>query len=255
MFDFHQDIRTYGRGHEDYYRLASEAGVVFFRFRGDDPPAVEPGVNGTPIQVRLRDWLSWGEEIVAPLDLLVLAVGMTPRDNQELIRLLKLPRGSDRFLQEVHPKLRPVETAVNGILLAGTAQAPMTIDETLASASAAAAKAAVLLVHDEVELEPFKARVDPEKCIGCGVCFAECAYEGALVPDGDKAATDRSARARVNPGLCVGCGACVPVCPTRAIDLQGWTLSQFEAMIDGLLAPPSRTSRLEFTTTPHGDAD
>ncbi len=254
VFDFHQDIRTYGRGHEDYYRRASEAGIVFFRFHGDMLPAVEPGTNGTPIQVRLRDWLSWGEEIVAPLDLLVLAVGMTPRENRELIRLLKLPRGSDRFLQEVHPKLRPVETSVNGILLAGTAQAPMTIDETLASASAAAAKAAVLLVHEEVELEPFKARVNPEKCIGCGVCFAECAYEGALVREESQSAPDQTIRAKVNPGLCVGCGACVPVCPTRAIDLHGWTLSQFDAMIDGLLAPPRPTSGREPSTIPHGDA-
>jgi heterodisulfide reductase subunit A len=190
--------------------------------------------------------------VVAPLDLLVLAVGMTPRDNQSLNRLLKLPTGADRFLQEVHPKLRPVETAVNGILLAGTAQSPMTIDETLASASAAAAKAAVLLAHDEVELEPFKARVDSEKCIGCGLCFAECAYEGALLrEDGDREGQPIT-RAKVNPGLCVGCGACVPVCPTRAIDLQGWTLDQFEAMVDGLLSPPTSAPASESETISHG---
>ncbi|MBN2508377.1 MAG: CoB--CoM heterodisulfide reductase iron-sulfur subunit A family protein [Verrucomicrobia bacterium] len=238
VFDFHQDIRTYGRGHEDYYLRASQAGIMFFRFHGDDPPVVEPGSNGTPIQVRLKDWLTWGEEVVAPLDLLVLAVGMTPRDNRGLVSLLKLPVGADRFLQEVHPKLRPVETAVNGILLAGTAQAPMAIDETLASASAAAAKAAVLLAHDEVHLEPFKARVDPEKCVGCGVCFAQCAYDGALVREEGQREGAPITRAKVNPGLCVGCGACVAVCPTRAIDLQGWTLNQFEAMVDGLLSAP-----------------
>lgn len=252
VFDFHQDIRTYGRGHEDYYRQASQAGVVFFRFHGDELPVVEPGSNGAPLQVRLKDWLSWGEEVVAPLDLLVLAVGMTPRDNQSLIRLLKLPTGADRFLQEVHPKLRPVETAVNGILLAGTAQSPMTIDETLASASAAAAKAAVLLAHDEVELEPFKARVDSEKCIGCGLCFAECAYEGALLRENGDREGQPITRAKVNPGLCVGCGACVPVCPTRAIDLQGWTLDQFEAMVDGLLSPPTSVPASESETISHG---
>lgn len=251
VFDFHQDIRTYGRGHEDYYREASKAGIVFFRFHGDEPPAVEPGANSTPIQVRLKDWLTWGEEVVAPLDLLVLAVGMTPRNNGEMNRLLKLSTGADRFLQEVHPKLRPVETAVNGILLAGTAQAPMTIDETLASASAAAAKAAVLLAHAEVELEPFKARVDSEKCIGCGLCFAECAYEGALVREEGDLEGSPITRAKVNPGLCVGCGACVPVCPTRAIDLQGWTLSQFEAMVDGLLATPTPAAAAASETVSH----
>ncbi|MGC8991884.1 MAG: FAD-dependent oxidoreductase, partial [Verrucomicrobiia bacterium] len=96
VFDFHQDIRTYGRLHEDYYRRASEAGVVFFRFHGDEPPLVEGGVDGYPIQVRLKDWLTWGEEIVVPLDLLVLAVGMVARDNRELVNLLKLPIGADR---------------------------------------------------------------------------------------------------------------------------------------------------------------
>jgi heterodisulfide reductase subunit A2 len=252
VFDFHQDIRTYGRGHEDYYRQASQAGIVFFRFHGDELPVVEPGRNGTPLQVRLKDWLTWGEEVVAPLDLLVLAVGMTPRDNQALNRLLKLPTGADRFLQEVHPKLRPVETAVNGILLAGTAQAPMTIDETLASASAAAAKAAVLLAHDQVELEPFKARVNPEQCIGCGLCFPECAYEGALVREEVERDGQSITRAKVNPGLCVGCGACVAVCPTRAIDLQGWTLDQFEAMIDGLLSPPTAVGATPSEIAFHG---
>ncbi len=252
VFDFHQDIRSYGRGHEEIYRQASQAGIVFFRFHGDALPAVEPGAHGAPIEVRLKDWLTWGEEIVAPLDLLVLAVGMMPRSNQELIRLLKLPTGADRFLQEVHPKLRPVETAVNGILLAGAAQAPMTVDEALASASAAAAKAAVLLAHDEVELEPFKARVDPAKCIGCALCFPECVYEGALVREDGERERKPITRAKVNPGACVGCGACVPVCPTRAIDLQGWTLDQFEAMVDGLLSPPAAATASPSEALSHG---
>ena len=252
VFDFHQDIRTYGRLHEDYYRRASEEGIIFFRFHGDDPPVVEDGADGFPIQVRLKDWLTWGEEIVVPLDLLVLAVGMTARENRDLVNLLKLPIGADRFFQEVHPKLRPVETSVNGILLAGTAQAPMTIEETLASASAAASKAACLLAHDSVELEPFKARVDVDKCIGCGLCFPECAYEGALVRTSVEREGTTVTLASVNPGLCVGCGACVPVCPTRAIDLQGWTLSQFEAMVDGLLSAPLPGQPVTSESPSHG---
>ena len=198
---------------------------------------VEPGANGAPLQVRVKDWLTWGEEMIVPLDLVVLAVGMMARPNRELIEMLKLPVGADRFLQEVHPKLRPVETSVNGILLAGTVQAPMTIGETLAAAGAAASKAAVLLARDQVELEPFKAFVEPDKCVGCGLCYSECAYTGALVAEDVQADGATLQKARVNPGLCVGCGACVPVCPTRAIDLKGWTLSQFDAMVDGLLTP------------------
>jgi heterodisulfide reductase subunit A len=238
VYDFHQDIRAYGPGHEDYYTRASKAGVTFLRWHADEPPAVEPGSNGAALQVRVKDWLTWGEEIIVPVDLLVLAVGMMPRDIKQLIEQLKVPVGADRFLQEVHPKLRPVETSVNGVLLAGTAQAPMTITETLASASAAAAKAAALLAREHVELEPFKALVDPARCIGCDLCFAECAYSGALVPEEVTENGKTVKKAKVNPGLCVGCGACVPVCPTRAIDLQGWTLEQFDAMVDGLVGAP-----------------
>ena len=175
VFDFYQDIRTYGRGHEDYYTKSSAAGVVFLRFHGDEPPVVEPGENGAALKVRVKDWLTFGEEVEVPLDLLVLGVGLVPHAIPELIDLLKLPVGADRFLQEVHPKLRPVETAVNGVLLAGTSQAPMDIEETLSAAGAAAVKAAIPLSRDVVELDPFVAEVDAEKCTGCESCFPECA--------------------------------------------------------------------------------
>jgi heterodisulfide reductase subunit A len=236
VFDIHQDIRTYGRGQEDYYRDASAAGVVFLRFHGDEPPIVETGVNGAPLTLRLKDWLTFGEEMDVPLDLLVLGVGMVPHNIRDLVDLMKLPVGADRFLQEVHPKLRPVEVSVNGILLAGTAQGPMNIEETLAAASAAASKASILLGREAVELDPFVAKVDADQCIGCGRCFADCHYTGALIKEAATVNGQVVQKARVNPGLCVGCGACVAVCPTRAIDLKGWTLSQFDAMVDGLVA-------------------
>jgi heterodisulfide reductase subunit A2 len=235
VFDLHQDIRTYGRGHEEYYTRSSAAGVVFLRYHGDEPPVVEAGNNGTPLKVRLKDWLTFGEEVEVPLDLLVLGVGMTPHPIRDLIELLKLPVGADRFLQEVHPKLRPVEVSVNGVLLAGTAQGPMNIEETLSAASAAASKAAILLGREMVELDPFVAEVNAERCIGCDRCFPECAYTGALVKEAAEFNGQTIQKARVNPGLCVGCGACVAICPTRAIDLKGWTLDQFDAMVDGLV--------------------
>ena len=233
VFDFYQDIRTYGR-HEDYYTKSSAAGVVFLRFHGDEPPVVESGENGSHLKVRVKDWLTFGEEVVVPLDLLVLGVGLVPHGIPELIDLLKLPVGADRFLQEVHPKLRPVETAVNGVLLAGTSQAPMNIEETLSAAAAAAVKAAIPLSRDAVELDPFVAQVNEEKCNGCEHCLTECAYTGALFKENVQVGGEPKAKVRVNPGLCFGCGACVAVCPTRAIDLKGWTLDQFDAMVDGL---------------------
>jgi len=162
-----------------------------------------------------------------------------PSPIDDLIRLLKVSPGTDGFLLEVHPKLRPVETAVPGIVLAGTAQGPMNIQESCAAAGAAAAKVAVLLGRGVVELEPFVAWVDPERCSGAGECVAICPYEDAIALQPVTVDGRAGQQAVVNPANCVGCGMCVGVCPSRAIDVQGWTLGQYEAMVDALAANES----------------
>jgi heterodisulfide reductase subunit A len=240
VFDFNQDIRTYGRGEEDYYTEASKAGVVFFRYNGEEPPRVEaaaPGrAKGGAVSVTVKDALTWGEELSVGVDMVVLGTGMMPGQIEELIEQIKLSTGEDGFLQEVHPKLRPVEVAVNGVLLAGTAQGPMNIQETLAAAGAAAVKAAAMFAKEDVELNPYVAAVDLSRCSGEAQCVTQCDYEGALKMVQVEVDGALVERAEVNAGLCVGCGACVAVCPHRAIDLNGWTLDQFEAMVDGLTA-------------------
>jgi len=241
-YDFYQDIRAYGRGHEEYYERASKGGTVFVRWNDQEPPAVakaKPG-DGSAALVRARDGLTWGEEVEAAVDLVVLAVGMQPADVSSLVDSLKLPVGADRFLQEVHPKLRPVELSVQGVLVAGTSQGPKDITETVASASAASAKAIGLLSVGHVELDPFVAHVDATLCEGNGACVAECPYPGAVEL---REYADSGKRAIVNPALCSGCGACVAVCPTRAIDLAGWTLDQYEAMVDAILAGSEAPAR------------
>ena len=241
-YDFYQDIRAYGRGHEDYYERASKGGTVFVRWDDQEPPAVAKAAkdDGVAALVRAKDGLTWGEEVEAPADLVVLAVGMQPADVAPVVDALKLPVGADRFLQEVHPKLRPVELSVNGVLVAGTSQGPKDITETTASASAAAAKATALLSSGHVELDPFVAHVDATLCKGTGTCVEECAYPGAIelqdYPDGSR-------RAVVNPALCSGCGVCVGACPERAIDLAGWTLDQYEAMVDAIVAGSEAPTR------------
>jgi heterodisulfide reductase subunit A len=236
VFDFYEDIRTYGRGHEEYYQSALEKGVRFLRFHGDDRPEVTAAPKGDshPVLVKVRDHLTWGQELEVPADLVVLAVGFIPRDVDALIQSLKISRGTDRFLAEVHPKLRPVETAVPGVILAGTAQGPMNIQETVAAAQAAAAKVSVLLASGEVELEPFVAKVDPEKCDGTGACVEVCEYEDAITLETFNVDGRQIKRAVVTPANCSGCGNCVSACPNRAIDVQGWTLAQFEAMVDAI---------------------
>lgn len=240
-YEFYQDIRAYGRGHEDYYERASNSGVVFLRYDGAQPPKVAKAKKGDdfPLTVTCTDSLTWGEEVEVGADLVVLAVGMTPADVGGLATSLKLPASADGFLQEVHPKLRPVEQSVNGVLLAGTCQAPKDVTESCASASAAAVKALGLLASGHVELDPFVAHVDAQRCEGHAACLAECPYDGAIsmeeYGDGKK-------RAVVNPALCGGCGACVAVCPTGAIDLNGWSLETYEAMVDALLASGSEVA-------------
>ena len=236
MYDLHQDIRTYGRGHEEYYRRTLEGGVRFLRYNGEDCPVVSQAPQGElhPVLVKVKDLLTYGQEIEIPVDLVILAVGMMPRDNQSLEKMLKVSRGSDRFLLEVHPKLRPVETAVNGVVLAGTAQGPMNIQESLSAASAAAAKVASLLGRGRVELPPFVAFVDEQKCSGAGACVEACLYEGAIALQTIDENGNHVERAVITPANCVGCGACVSACPNHAIDVQGWTLAQYDAMVEAI---------------------
>jgi len=236
IYDLYQDIRTYGRGHEDYYRHALENGVRFIRYNGEERPQVSPAPAGEshPILVRVKDSLTYNEELEIPVDLVVLAVGFMPRQIDSLVNMLKVSRGNDRFLLEVHPKLRPVETAVNGVILAGTAQGPMNIQESLSAAAAAAAKVISLLGSGKVELQPFVAAVDAEKCNGTGACVEACQYDGAIALQTFTENGKQVKRAVVTAANCSGCGACVAVCPNRAIDVQGWTLSQYEAMVEAI---------------------
>ena len=238
VFDFYRDIRTYGRGQEELYERASENRILFLRYEPAEAPVVERnnGSNGYPLSVKVNDTLTFGEEVEVPVDLVVLAVGMEPNNVSKLVEMMKLPVGADRFLQEVHPKLRPVESSVAGILLAGTCQSPMDTGEACNGASSAAVKASSLLGRGYVELDPFVAEVDLEKCTGTGACVEACLREEALSLVEMEIDGEKVRRAEVNPALCSGCGACVAVCPENAINVKGWTLKQYEAMVDMIVA-------------------
>lgn len=233
VYNLYKDIRTYGRGHEEIYEQACKNKALFFRYTNDQLPEVScDASNANACKIKVKDVLTWGEELEIPVDLVVLVTGMMAADISRLIEMLKLPVGSDRFLQEVHPKLRPVELANNGIFLAGTTQGPMDINEACAAAQATASKASILLAKKQIQLDPFIARVRENLCDGCGLCIPECSYEGALQMQDKKVDGGQRKMVVVNSALCVGCGACVAVCPHRALEIAGWTLDQFDAMID-----------------------
>lgn len=222
-----RDMRTYGR-YEALFEEAGRRGSVFVRYGEDSPPRVERAGDG--LLVRVRDELLGGEEIGIPADLVVLVTGMVPRKNAALIGALKLPIGRDGFLNEIHPKLRPVETVIDGVFIAGAAQGPRTVAECAASSLAAAAKAGALLLKGHVDLSPFVARIDPQRCVWCGECAKACPYDGAVA----KVQENGKEIASVHPALCKGCGGCVPACPDGAVVLEGCTDAQVTAMIDAL---------------------
>jgi heterodisulfide reductase subunit A len=237
VFEYYRDIRTYGRGQEEYYERASKNQVIFFRFEPEEPPVVERAQSSKhPLIIKVKDTLTFGEEVEAEVDLIVLAVGMQPGSISDLVEMMKLPVGADRFLLEVHPKLRPVELANTGILLAGTCQAPMDVSEACNAAQAASAKASILLTKGFVELDPFVAEVNLNRCTGRGACQEACPIEGAIRVVEMKIEGQTVKRGQVNAALCTGCGTCVAVCPDNAIDVKGWELEQYEAMVDAIVA-------------------
>jgi heterodisulfide reductase subunit A len=226
QYHLFRDIRTYGK-YELLYGDARRKGAMFIKFDEDEPPRVEQ--NNGRLLVRVKDVLTYGEDLDIESDLVVLVTAMEPRADGPLKEVLKLPVGLDGFFKEVHPKLRPVETVIDGVLIAGAAQAPRNSAESVASALAATSKSAALLKKGYVELEPLIAKVDAEACTWCDECVAACPYSAI-----EKARHGEKDVAVINAALCKGCGCCVPVCPNGALEVLGFADSQIRAMIDAM---------------------
>jgi len=227
QFHLYRDMRTYGK-YELLYLDALKNGSAFMKYADDDPPAVK--YAGDKLRVTVHDQLTQGEEFDIDVDLVVLVTGMVPRENKRLIDILKLPIGMDGFFNEIHPKLRPVETVIDGVFIAGASQGPKTLAESVASSLAAVSKSAALLMKGYVDLEPLIATIDSDKCTWCDECTKACPY-GAL----ERVSVGGKEVAQVIQALCKGGGACVPMCPNDAIDVEGYTDAQIIATIDSLI--------------------
>ena len=227
QYHLYRDLRTVGKN-ELMLNESRERGSLYLKFADDDPPEVARTSDG--LTVTLRDLLTGGEELTVPADLVVLVTGMVPRANDDLVKTLKLPIGRDGFFNEIHPKLRPVETMVDGVLIAGTCQGPKTSAESVAMGLAAVTQSASVLKKGFAELDPLVATVDPDKCTWCGKCENACPY-GAI----EKLSLNGREVATISEAGCKGCGGCVPMCPENAIDLRGYTDAQITAQIDGML--------------------
>jgi heterodisulfide reductase subunit A len=228
VYEFYFDITAYGKGYSEFYERVQEEGVVFIRGKGAQ---VESGDNGGLV-VRAEESLL-GEVLEIPVDMVVLATAMVPAaDAEEVAQLFHITRSEDGFFLEAHPKLRPVETASDGIFLAGTCQAPKDIPDTVAQASGAAAEALGLLSRGRVQIEPMTAEVLPLRCVACGLCVEVCPF-GAI----EMVEVRGQKVAQVNPALCKGCGVCVAACRGKAITLSGYSDQQLLLQLGALLRP------------------
>jgi heterodisulfide reductase subunit A len=218
---FYIDIRAFGKGFEDLYRRSRREGVEFIR-----------GIPGEIIQdpetrnlTLIGENMLLGEWYKYEVDMAILSVGIEPRwDSKRLQQILNLSTGKDGFYLEAHPKLKPVDTASSGIFLAGCAEGPKDIKDSVTQASAAASRAAILMSRGEVTIEAITARIDPEICTGCAMCVEVCPYH-AIRKD------DETGLAEVIEASCAGCGTCAAECQFGAIRMRHFSDEQIYAQI------------------------
>lgn len=168
-----------------------------------------------------------GKRIEMEVDMAVLALAMVPSpDIKDLASKMRIQIDENNFLQELHPKLHPVESATHGVFLAGAAQSPKDIQDTVAQASATASKALGILTQEKISHIPTVATVDGDRCSGCCLCVSICPYGAIELVNG---------KAEVNEVACEGCGACVSACPSGAIDLRNHTDEQVDIMLKAIV--------------------
>ncbi len=222
---FYIDVRAFGKGFEEFYDRVKQEGVMYRRGN-----VAEVYKKGDTLVVKAEDTLL-GQLLELEADLVVLAVGMVPSASSAAVSsLLKLSQSADRFFLEAHPKLRPVDTASDGIFLAGCCQGPKDIPDTVAQASGAAARACIPLAQGKVKTEAQVAQVDEKLCRACGFCIEACPYEAIALKRVEEAGLARDVAA-VNEVLCKGCGACAAACLSGAIQQKSFTDEQLLSMI------------------------
>jgi heterodisulfide reductase subunit A len=226
---FYMDVRTPGKAYDEFYQRTVSEGAQYLRGRVSRIYQL-----GDKLVVCGEDSLL-GSQVKVTADLVVLATAMVPSHGSGQVgQLFGLSVDPDGWFQEAHPKLKPVETFTGGVFLAGSCQGPKDIPDTVAQASAAAAKVAVLFSKDEMATDPLITEVNEEICSGCGLCVSICPYKAIeLKTIKDRARGERQV-ASINSGLCQGCGACTVACRAGALDLRGFTNEQILAEVNAL---------------------
>ncbi len=230
VYNFYIDMRTPGKAYEEFYGKLLDEGVQFIRGRvGEVTDWAFTKEEEGKLVIRVEDTLA-GYVRRIPVDMVVLATGLEPQaDAQEVRRRFNMSCGTEGFFLERHPKLAPVNTFTDGILLAGCCQGPKDIPDTVAQAGAAAAEALVLIDKGHIEQEPNTAFIHEEDCSGCKSCIPLCPYSAILFNEGTR-------KAIINQALCKGCGTCVASCPSGSIEQNLFDDEEIFSEIEGVLA-------------------
>lgn len=229
VYDFYIDMRCFGEGYEEFYQRCQEEGTIFIRGKVAE-------ITDQPVQseevgklIAIGEDTLLGQRIRVPVDMVILCTAIQARRNApEVGRIFGVTQGSDGFFLEAHPKLGPLNTATEGVFLAGCCQKPMDIPDAVAQASGAAAKALSMATRGHVEVPPTTSWIDPDICVGCQVCIDLCPYRAITF-------NPRSGVSEVNPAMCKGCGSCSGFCPSGAATNHHYMRRQLFAEIDGLL--------------------
>jgi len=223
VYEFYMDMRAFGKGYEEFYERIQEEGVVMVRGRGAEVEVLPDG----KLRVKGED-ANLGRVVQVDVDMVVLSSAIeAPHDAEEVGALFGLGRSQDGWFAESHPKMRPVETNTDGVFLAGCAQGPKDVPDTVAHAGAAASMALALLDKGVVTISPATAVVDEDLCSACKTCISLCPYTAISFLEAENVA-------HVNEALCKGCGTCVAACPAGAITGRHFTTEQIMAQIEGL---------------------
>jgi heterodisulfide reductase subunit A len=230
VYEFYIDMRAFGKGYEEFYERVQKEKVNIIR--GKVPEISDfaecPEEKGKLI-VKCEDTLL-GLNRRIPVDMVILSVGVEPRSDAERIaKLFTLSRGADGFFLEKHPKLDPMATMSDGILIAGCCQGPKDIPDTVAQGAGAAARALSILTKGEVEIDAITAVINKDFCSGCRICNNLCPYSAIEFDEEEKVS-------KVIEEMCKGCGTCVAACPAGAIKASHFTDEQIFAEIEGLMA-------------------
>ncbi len=229
VYEFYIDIRSPGKGYEEFYNRVQSEGVLFIR--GNVAEVTDKAINDEEkgkLIVLAEDTLA-GVFLRVPVDAVILSVGLQPADGaEEIARLVGISQDQDGWFNELHPKLAPQATPSDGIFLAGCCQGPKDIPDTVSQANGAAAEVLSLIMREEVEIEAAISHIDPDRCMGCRQCETVCMYD----------AIDYHPIlnvCEVNEAICKGCGLCAATCPNKAVTLRHFNNDQILSEMEGVM--------------------